>query len=181
MWPDGYITYSLFGHLQQWTFAQYHKNGQSRLIFFQIWKKHSKKLPKIIKCSPNWRNFAKSGHTAHVCAVLKMSVCLLVGWLTGPHQTNFEVNFDRKSFHAKSWRGMKFSAETVETREESTLLVLGKTSLDSARGKEIIIQTKIWWRNNSWLLIFNFYSHASLGKTKDSPKDPPRFNVVQYN
>lgn len=38
---------------------------------------------------------------------------------------------------------MKFSAETVETREESTLLVLGKTSLDSARGKEIIIQTKI--------------------------------------
>ena len=109
-------------------------------------------------------------------------VCLFTGWLADwTPSDQFRSKFWSKIVSWRSWRGMQFSAETVETREESTLLVLGKTSLDSARGKEIIIQTKIWWRNNSWLLIFNFYSHASLGKTKDSPKDPPRFNVVQYN
>ena len=42
MWPDGYIIYSTFFHLQQWTFGQYHKLAKVGSKFCQIWKKHSK-------------------------------------------------------------------------------------------------------------------------------------------
>ena len=63
VWPDGYITHSIIGHLQQWTFSQSRKNGQSRFKILPNMKETVQKLPKILKCSPKWRNFDKSGHT----------------------------------------------------------------------------------------------------------------------
>ena len=64
VWPNCYFTYSKCGNLQQGKFSQYHKNGQSRLKFLPNKKEKLQKLPKILKCSPKWRNFVKSGHTA---------------------------------------------------------------------------------------------------------------------
>ena len=64
VWPDGYISYSIFGHLQQWTFAPITKMAKVGLQILPNMKETLQKLPTILKCSPKWRIFAKSGHTA---------------------------------------------------------------------------------------------------------------------
>ena len=43
-------------------------HGQSRFKILPNMNETLRKLPKILKCSPKWRNFAKSGHTADVMA-----------------------------------------------------------------------------------------------------------------
>ena len=55
--------------------------------------KDYKMLTKLAKFRQIW------SHCSRVRSL--EDVCLFTGWLTGPHQTNFEVNFDRKSFHEK--------------------------------------------------------------------------------
>ena len=53
VWPDGYII-SLFGHLQNRKFAQWHKNYQSRYKSLPITK-----LKQYVKCPKDCQNFAK--------------------------------------------------------------------------------------------------------------------------
>ena len=54
---------------------------QSKINILQKTKLPYKNLPKALKIVPNWRNFAKSGHTAHTtyvffiqCDHLKQSI-----------------------------------------------------------------------------------------------------------
>ena len=66
VWPDGQIVFSIFGHLQQWNFAQKHpKSPKQGFTTFPNIKSTFKMIPKISKCLQNWRNFAKSVHTAN--------------------------------------------------------------------------------------------------------------------
>ena len=65
MWPDGYCHISIFGHLEQWKYAQkYEIFAKVGSQFCQILNSYSRKGQKLIKIIPKWGNFAKSGHTA---------------------------------------------------------------------------------------------------------------------
>ena len=55
--------YSIFGHLQQWQFALWHKNDKVGTNIFQILNKLSKNCPNTFIFLPKWQKFAKSGHT----------------------------------------------------------------------------------------------------------------------
>ena len=64
VWPDGQIGFSIFGHLQQWKFAQNHRNWPKvGLQLCQIRNKPLKYGQRFrILLLKRW-NFAKSGHT----------------------------------------------------------------------------------------------------------------------
>ena len=62
MWPDDYIICKLFGHLQQWIFAQKQKNPKVGSTFCQIINKHLRKAQRL-NFLPKLLNFATSGHT----------------------------------------------------------------------------------------------------------------------
>ena len=50
MWPDGYISFPIFGHLQQWKFAQKcHKFAKVGSLFCQIRKKPFKICQRFVK------------------------------------------------------------------------------------------------------------------------------------
>ena len=64
VWADGYTTYSIFGHLQQWTFATNAiKMAKVFSKFCQIWKKHNSKIAQDFSMLAKVAKFAKPGHT----------------------------------------------------------------------------------------------------------------------
>ena len=56
---------------------QYRKNAQTRFKILPNMKETLQKLPNILKCSPKWRNFAKSGHTVPSSGVVLCSVYIV--------------------------------------------------------------------------------------------------------
>ena len=64
VWPDGYIIFSIFGHLEHWKFAQKYKMfAKVGSQFCRILNSYSRNGQKLLKTLPRWRNFAKSGPT----------------------------------------------------------------------------------------------------------------------
>ena len=80
--------------------------------------KDYKMLTKLAKFRQIW------SHCSRVRSL--EDVCLFTGWLTGPHQTNFEVNFDRKSFHEEVEGGCNFRLKRSRREKNPLYLFWGK-------------------------------------------------------
>ena len=88
VWPDCYIIFSIFGHLEQREFAQKYKmfvkvGSQS----FQIHNTHSRNGPNVFLILPKWWNFIKSGHTL----VTESITTQLTSCLTGLDSTKHHL------------------------------------------------------------------------------------------
>ena len=63
MWPDGNISFPIFGHLSNRIWLIVNEIGQTGSKFCKNTKWNCKKLPKLFKVCQHWRNLNKSGHT----------------------------------------------------------------------------------------------------------------------